>query len=664
MITIQFQLAETVRLPKDDKSNIVSMALGLDDLLVCGTDTQQLFCYSLQSNNLGKTDTNVEYLISPFHQIGPQAVAGITAIDIALWKPYMVTTSKDNTVRLWNMNERKVELMKQFSEEPTSVALHPSGLYLVVGFMEKLRVMSILLDKLEQVRELSVRQCNLVKFSNGGQFIAATTGSSINIFDLYTGAIVSTLRGHSSKIRSITWLNHDARLMSVGAEGAAFYWDLFPATKRPESRVMSAVFTAGTGFMDSSRAFVCTPDKILKELMITEPVTAAATDQAVSTHDSGNHSPGGSVAGGVVGGPAVGGHDTSKEPRDLELGYFVSTMLMDETRKLLFLGTADDDLPGSVISILTTPRLGKDFEITHLHSSGITAMCLSREGNLLYTGDGDGHIFICEIEGVAGGRSLLELKKVREGGAGLAASFEFVDEVLVHRVELEEKKRKVQELIKQVDDLNVTNEHLMRMKEMEHKEKVKKETAKYSGELLSEKEKLEKLSQEKTVLDSFFEDQKTNVDKQHESKLAAVESKYKLKLHSESTRQKLLKEEVVELKRRWNEENQALVESHQDYLREKTEDYEDRLKSEQSSQRRLHSEKENMQVEYDVVQSQTDVDGDIEIQEMKQRYEARLKQEEEAALALMSEHAVVKKNLQVTSSFINQSCLLSFMISF
>jgi len=63
-----------------------------------------------------------------------------------------------------------LELYKEFAEEAYSVALHPSGLYVVVGFSDKLRLMNLLIDDVRTFREFSVRECREVK--NTSQFIA------------------------------------------------------------------------------------------------------------------------------------------------------------------------------------------------------------------------------------------------------------------------------------------------------------------------------------------------------------------------------------------------------------------------------------------------------------------------------------------------------------
>jgi len=56
-----------------------------------------------------------------------------------------------------------LELYKEFAEEAYSIALHPSGLYVVVGFSDKLRLMNLLIDDIRTFREFPVRGCREVK---------------------------------------------------------------------------------------------------------------------------------------------------------------------------------------------------------------------------------------------------------------------------------------------------------------------------------------------------------------------------------------------------------------------------------------------------------------------------------------------------------------------
>ena len=55
-----------------------------------------------------------------------------------------------------------LELHKDFQEEAFSVAIHPSGLYILVGFSDKLRLMNLLIDDIRTFREFTIRGCREV----------------------------------------------------------------------------------------------------------------------------------------------------------------------------------------------------------------------------------------------------------------------------------------------------------------------------------------------------------------------------------------------------------------------------------------------------------------------------------------------------------------------
>lgn len=75
--------------------------------------------------------------------------AGITGLDVCIRKPLVATSSLDRTVRIWNWQDTALELVKTFQDEAFSVALHPNGLLMLVGFEDKLRLMTVLMDDLK-----------------------------------------------------------------------------------------------------------------------------------------------------------------------------------------------------------------------------------------------------------------------------------------------------------------------------------------------------------------------------------------------------------------------------------------------------------------------------------------------------------------------------------
>lgn len=85
-------------------------------------------------------------------------------MDTCIRKPLVATCSSDKSVRIWNYNEETSELVKYFPEEAFSVAIHPSGLYILVGFSDKLKLMNLLIDDIRPFREFPVRGCKEVHY--------------------------------------------------------------------------------------------------------------------------------------------------------------------------------------------------------------------------------------------------------------------------------------------------------------------------------------------------------------------------------------------------------------------------------------------------------------------------------------------------------------------
>ncbi len=83
-------------------------------------------------------------------------------MDVCTRKPFIVTCSTDKSIRLWNYITGTCSQSKAFPEDVYSVALHPSGLYLLAGFSDKLRLMNILMDDLRTFREFPIRACQEV----------------------------------------------------------------------------------------------------------------------------------------------------------------------------------------------------------------------------------------------------------------------------------------------------------------------------------------------------------------------------------------------------------------------------------------------------------------------------------------------------------------------
>ena len=60
-----------------------------------------------------------------------------------------------------------------------------------------------------------------MKFSNGGQYFAATSGNQLHVFKFLTGENPQgmTFSGHSGKIKSLAWSREDNIVVTCGVDG-------------------------------------------------------------------------------------------------------------------------------------------------------------------------------------------------------------------------------------------------------------------------------------------------------------------------------------------------------------------------------------------------------------------------------------------------------------
>lgn len=78
----------------------------------------------------------------------------ITGLDVCIRKSLVATCSLDKTVKVWDYIDSRLEVNQVFEEPAYSLAFHPSGYHLVVGFRDKVRLLNVMEQSLETYREL------------------------------------------------------------------------------------------------------------------------------------------------------------------------------------------------------------------------------------------------------------------------------------------------------------------------------------------------------------------------------------------------------------------------------------------------------------------------------------------------------------------------------
>ncbi|KAI8996694.1 quinon protein alcohol dehydrogenase-like superfamily [Gaertneriomyces semiglobifer] len=220
----------------------------------------QLYHLPLDAEGPRNAKIQCNPMIQPFHN------GAISGMDVASRKPLLATCGVDKSVRVWNFSENTCEVRKVFEEEPLSVAVHPTGLYILVGFSESIKLMNVLVDDVRPFWEVSVRGCRECRFSNGGQYFAVVHGLTIIVYHMWTLQVACHLKAHKAKVRSLNWSADDSHLLSCGMDGAMYDWDLRSTKRETEILATGVLFTQAVHTSDMKLIYVVGSDGVMKEI--------------------------------------------------------------------------------------------------------------------------------------------------------------------------------------------------------------------------------------------------------------------------------------------------------------------------------------------------------------------------------------------------------------
>ena len=246
----------------------VALSPGLEDV-VAVTESQQAFLIprALAASVDGAAPLSAPLPRGPISPLLTLHHSGcVTGLSLCVRKPLAATCGVDRSIRLWNLLSLECELVVYFPECPLSVAFHPSGLHLLVGFSDKLRLCNVLLHEIRAYRELPIKSCMEVAFSHGGQAFACVNGTLIQVYDTYTGEQLAVFRGHTGQVRSLSWSKDDLRLVSAGVDGAVYQRKLGSAGRLQELVQKGCKFTCAL-VTEQERMYAVGDDRMLKEIV-------------------------------------------------------------------------------------------------------------------------------------------------------------------------------------------------------------------------------------------------------------------------------------------------------------------------------------------------------------------------------------------------------------
>ncbi|CAF0728049.1 unnamed protein product [Brachionus calyciflorus] len=570
-----YRKTRELKIPADQASNdptktedqvILSMCISpSEETLLAVTDWQQIYQLIFSNIDVGKSEhAEFEYMNYSYHH------GAVTGVDVCIRKPIIATCSTDRSVRIWNFETGVLEIYREFSEEAFSIALHPSGLYVLVGFSDKLRLMNILIDDIKQFKEFTIRGCKECSFSNGGHLFAAVHGNVIQIYSTTNFENISNLKGHNGKVRQILWSNDDTKLISCGMDGAVYEWDTITGKRTGEYVLKNCSYTSVGMSPDAKNIYAVGSDRKLKEI----------TDSQIL-----------------------------REIEVEEDDVIPTTVGLSRSGRMLFVGTNKGALRSYKFP-LTKPT---EFQEHTGHTKAITRMKVSWNDEYAITSSEDGTIVLWKIQDKEGRAP----KRDKETG--------WAEEILITKSDLEEKNQLMVELRNRVNELKTENEYQMRLKDMSSSDKIKELTEKFIQEMESLKTKNQVLKSEKEKSDAKHEQELANLYEKHNKELQDLESTNNQKLMMEYDKYQDLQTKTQKIQEDYERQLTEMEQSKEKAINEMQEHYENVIHKLNLQIEKLNAEKEQQTKEYEETKRQIEEDCDTEIIDIKTKYEQRLK---------------------------------------
>lgn len=586
----QFTVLNTISGFELAQGYVLNIAIDTKDAnLTYITSDQQMISVSITEPGYIKPES-LAYTMCNFH--GNKAITGM---DIAQTKPLIITCSRDLTLRLWNIRTHSLEQCKMFPEEMFSCAIHPNGLHCAVGFADKLRIYHLLVDDIRLCMEVAIKSCREVRFSIGGNFIAAANGNSIVVYDMYSGDKVCDLKGHNSKVRNIHWLRSGYQLLSSGQDGAVYLWSLEGARRTGEFVQKGVVYTGAV--VHGNNVIAVGNDRSIRELSFPDCTPY----------------------------------------KSLDAGFVLQQIVSVSTKNALIAASYEFNKPPG-LRVYPYPLTG-DYDTVFCTSGQTTRLRLSYDENFLVTTDDHGCMVLMEIKSWT--------DRFNRGGSDtlpeLAISTEWTDEILVTRAELEEYTGNAGELRTKVEELKLNNEYILKLKDMNYAEKTKETTDKFVQELELAKSKLELLKEIRSDVEIEALEKMRYMDEMHKSDLQTLESGFQSEIiDMVDIYQQLIRNRDGQIER-LDTQRKQIVESHEKYVDELTNNYELKLGDDKGDRQLHEDEKKKLELELKEAQNQLEDDIDTEIEHGIKQFEDRLAIARERTLKYKGENGIMKK---------------------
>ncbi|KAL3272571.1 hypothetical protein HHI36_014041 [Cryptolaemus montrouzieri] len=563
--------------------NCISINPAQDRLMVSCKESQ------LYSVRLWLQDINssAEVAFTEFGYVLHNGPVGSMAV--CSWKPILLTAGqKDRTLKIWNYESGELELGQKFQDDLYGVALHPTGLYCIVGFSDKLRYLTIMIDEFTINREFPIRVCKQCSFSQMGHYFAAANGNLIQVYCSITFEMFYTLKGHNGRITGMSWTADDMKLSTCGSEGAVYEWNVSESKRTAETIIKTCPFHDCIVTSDGKSTLAIGKDGHIRELI------------------------------------------NSNVYRDVVLlNSPLDCIVLSRLDTMLFV-TGNN---GNVYSV-RLPLMEKLETLEfNMHSASITNMMISFNDKFMLTGAQDGSICFWRILNTDG--RAIKIDK----------EFAVAREILISREVLEDKLNQIRDLHLRMHELETEFAYQMRQNDVVHNLRMKDVHQGYCGAIEELKEKNEQLESDHQQELHNINMEINKMKQSHEQFVHKLEANYNEKLIYEYDKYMRLEEKMDKMRLEYEQQLEDLRQAKADTEEAITTGFLEKLQEKDAQHDELLEQAKQRTEQHELIKQQIEDDADREIYELKAAHEKELKEEQDLNVRIRGETAMVKKKL-------------------
>uniref|UniRef100_A0A3P8R8K1 EML-like second beta-propeller domain-containing protein n=1 Tax=Astatotilapia calliptera TaxID=8154 RepID=A0A3P8R8K1_ASTCA len=551
-----------------------------EETLAISTNRGQLYsvCLSSVVRIKGMDKLHFEFLSQSFHS------SSITGLSICIRKPLVATCSLDRSVRIWNYETKVLELCKEFQEEAYSVALHPTGLFILVGFSDRLRLMNLLIDDIRTFKEFTVRSCRECAFSNGGHMFAAVNGNIIQIYSVTSFDNILNLKGHNGKVCRIEWSLDDSRVVSCGVDGAVYEWNTQSGKRESESVLKSCSYTGVAFSSDCKTILAVGTDLTLKEIQDCQVLREVPADETAHT-----------------------------------------ALAVSHSGRVVFTGTSS----GTVRAIKYPLPIQKEWMTYQAHSGPVTKMVITYDDQFLLTVSEDGCLLIWKI--------------IDKEGRGLKSNKHIVhtEEILITKSDLEEKTQHMLEMKMRLEELQMENEYQLRLKDMNYNEKLRELSDNFVQQIESLKTSQQAMKTEMEKQECENQQNSAELIMKHSKELKDLELSYSQKLIVEHEKYQDLQQKHQRMQEDYEKQLKSAEDRKIQAVEELTKMYEAKLQEKAELLAQCQEDTEQKISVFKAIIKQAEEDEERKILEIQTNYEKKMKTEKQTNTNLKGKNSIM-----------------------